>query len=222
MAARVGRRETGEGFTTAQDLLDAGFMLEPFWEQAGDIEGDTYREYIKKYPNFELVVREGVFERLKQAQSQLPDGWRMVLKAGFRPLGVQTTLLDAFKEKSRADHPDWNEERHLEHARTFVSDPTLVCPPHVTGGAVDVAIKDIKTGDYVDMGCEPNTDNEISFLHSPLATKEQYDNRMILLDAMLDAGFAPNVQEWWHYQYGETYWAAFYGETTTLYDVAGM
>jgi D-alanyl-D-alanine dipeptidase len=45
---------------------------------------------------------------------------------------------------------------------------------------------------------------------------------MILLDAMLDAGFAPNVQEWWHYQYGETYWAAFYGETTTLYDVAGM
>ena len=44
-------------------------------------------------------------------------------------------------------------------------------------------------------------------------------NRMTLLNAMLSAGFAPNPHEWWHYQYGETYWAAFYGHESTLYDL---
>jgi D-alanyl-D-alanine dipeptidase len=68
------------------------------------------------------------------------------------------------------------------------------------------------------MGCPPNTDNELSFLHNDMITEAQHQNRMTLLEAMLEAGFAPNPFEWWHFQYGETYWAAFYGEKQTKYD----
>ncbi len=219
LADLVGRRETNELFVMSNELQAAGFLLEPFWDTPGDLEGDEYRSYIEKYPDFELTVRQGVFERLVLAQKQLPENWQIVLKAGFRPMDVQLALLDAFVQKSYQDHPDWTDERHLAHARTFVSDPQIVCPPHTTGGAVDVAIKNTATGEYVDMGCPPNTDSEIAFLFSELLTETQLVNRMILLDAMLGAGFASNVYEWWHYQYGETYWAAFYGEPITLYDI---
>ena len=219
LANRIGRRETGEGFVLSDELREAGFAVEPFWETTGETEGETYRDYMKKFPDFELTVRQGVFDRLVAAAKVLPKNWQIVLKAGFRPLEVQQTTLAAFIQKSRYDHPDWDEVRHLAHARTFVSDPELVCPPHVTGGAIDIDVKDIKTGNYIDMGCPPNTDDAIAFLHSNLVTPEQRANRMTLLDAMLLAGFAPNPHEWWHYQYGETYWAAFYGHESTLYDL---
>ena len=222
LADLVGRRETNESFVSSADLREAGFLLEPFWATPGDLEGDEYQSYIKKYPDFELMVRQDVCNRLIEAQTQLPTDWQIVLKAGFRPLDVQTALLDAFIAKSRTDHPDWTDDQHLAHARTFVSDPQLVRPPHTTGGAVDIDVRSRKTGELIDFDCPPNTDDETAFLFSDQITDTGRANRMVLLDAMLAAGFAPNPHEWWHYQYGETYWAAFYGESMTLYDMAGV
>ncbi len=218
LAEAVEKKDSGEELVGRDVLEKAGFIVEPFWGVAGDLEGDAYHSYIDEHPAFDFAVRRGVYARLLRAQAKLPDSWRLVLRAGFRPFDVQLRLLDIFMEKSRTDMPERTDAQHLEHARTFVSDPRLVCPPHVTGGAVDVDVKNLETGEYVDMGCLPNTDSEISFLHSDLLTSQQYDNRMVLLDAMLSAGFAPNPHEWWHYQYGETYWAAFYGYSQTLYD----
>ncbi len=219
LATVVQRKDNGEALVGAEVLTGAGFMIEPFWETTEDIEGRCYTPYITRHPDFELSVREGAFDRLQQAVDRLPDHWGIVVKAGFRPYEVQVAVLNAFIRESRTRHVGWSDEQHLEHARVFVSDPRVVCPPHVTGGAIDIDVRDKRTGAYIDMGCPPNTDSEISFLHSDLVTSEQHENRMVLLRAMLTAGFAPNPHEWWHYQYGETYWAAFYGYEATLYDV---
>lgn len=219
LAGHVIRSETDEPFVAADDLKSAGYILSPFWEASNDTEGKCYQPYIAKHPSFELSVRQGVFDCLQQAAALLPNNWQLVLKAGFRPYEVQIAVLEAFMQKSRTRNANWSDGEHLEQARTFVADPRIVCPPHTTGGAVDVDVKDKRTGEYIDMGCPPNTDSEIAFLHSDLLTSEQYQSRMTLLEAMLTAGFAPNPHEWWHYQYGETYWAAFYGHTETLYDI---
>lgn len=219
LARSVLRNETAESFVGLNILDSAGFCLEPFWNTPGDTEGLCYASYIAKHPLFDLSVREGVFERLCAAGACLPKEWKLVLKAGFRPYEVQVEVLHSFINESRARHFDWSDEQHIAQARMFVADPTVVCPPHVTGGAVDVDVRDRKTDEYIDMGCPPNTDSEISFLHNDALTAAQYKNRMTLLNAMLSAGFAPNPHEWWHYQYGETYWAAFYGHESTLYDL---
>lgn len=219
LAGMIERRESNETLVRRDQLETEGLSTQPFWETPGDMEGDTYREYISIHPEFDLTVRMGVFERLKKATRLLPGDWQMVIKAGFRPYAVQLAVLEAFLEQSRQTHPERNETQHLQHARTFVADPSIVCPAHTTGGAVDVDIKNTETGEYIDMGCPPNTDDERAFLHSDLISSVQHKNRMILLDAMLAVGFAPNPHEWWHYQYGETYWAAFYGHKTTLYDI---
>lgn len=216
------RIDNGEPLVDARKLVELGFVLEPFWETPGDLEGECYKPYIASHPGFGLSMRQGAYERLVRAAELLPSAWQIVLKAGFRPYDVQLMVLDTFIQESETRNPDWNDEQHLAYAQTFVADPRIVCPPHVTGGAVDIDIKLRSTGQHVDMGCPPNTDSEIAYLHSDLLTQEQYQNRLTLLGAMLEAGFAPNVNEWWHYQYGETYWAAFYGHESTQYDVIGV
>lgn len=216
---KVERTEGGEELVSFRVLDKDCCRIQPFWETPGDIEGDAYHDYIARHPDFDIMMRQGASERLNYAASLLPRGWQLVIKAGFRPYQVQIAVLEAFLQESKQHHPSWNDAQHLSHVRTFVADPRIVCPPHVTGGAIDVDVWKREGNTFVDMGCPPNTDNELSYLHSNLITPEQYDNRMVLLDAMLTAGFAPNPHEWWHYQYGETYWAAFYGHKATLYDL---
>jgi D-alanyl-D-alanine dipeptidase len=78
-------------------------------------------------------------------------------------------------------------------------------------------VLDTTTGQLLDFGSKLNEDSERSFLHYPNLTKEQKENRLMLLTAMLDAGFASLMSEWWHYSYGDQTWAWFYGKTNSLY-----
>lgn len=221
LSKTIERQDIGEDLVHRITIEAAGILCEPYWEMENDIEGDSYHEYIKHHRDFTLSVRKGVLDRLIKVQSSLPSNWHIILKAGYRPYSVQLDVLKAFIEQARADHPNWSERRLQTHGRTFVADPEIVCPPHVTGGAVDIDIRDRNTHKIIDFGCPPNNDTELAFLHSNLITEAQYTNRIKLLKAMLHAGFAPFASEWWHYQYGETYWAAFYGHKTTKYDLLG-
>lgn len=219
LAVNTERHDDHEELVPQPIIEAAGIICRPFWETPGDLEGDCYQPYREQHPGFSLMVRRGVLERLVQAQASLPANWAITLKAGYRPYAVQLDILAMLTQEAGQNHPEWSSDQCLEHARTFVADPRITCPPHVTGGAVDIDILDAVTGEMVDMGCPPNTDNETAYLHSDSITPRQRQNRQILLKAMLDAGFAPLATEWWHYQYGETYWAAFYGHKATKYDV---
>lgn len=213
----VQRVESGEALVDQPAIEALGLLCRPFWETPGDMEGDCYRSYTATHPDFSLQLRQTVAVMLVEAQKLLPNDWRIVLKAGYRPYEVQIGLLQTLADEARAAHPDWSIEQALSHARTFVSDPSQNCPPHVTGGAVDIDI--IDANGAVDMGCPPNTDDEIAFLYSDKVDNVAKENRRILVEAMLSVGFAPLASEWWHFQYGETFWAAFYGHSTTKYDL---
>lgn len=219
LASTMDSKESGEPFVQYDTTEIGRLYIRPFWDTPGDLEGECYRSYIADHPEFTLQVRQGVNDRLNVVVEQLPDQFNIVVKAGFRPYQVQVAVLEAFIAESERANPNWTAAQHLSQARTYVADPRIVCPPHTTGGAIDVDLIDSRSGLPVDMGCPPNTDSDIAFLHSDLLSAEQYGNRMVLLDAMLAAGFAPNPYEWWHYQYGETYWAAFYGHSETLYSI---
>ncbi|MDK2899075.1 MAG: zinc D-Ala-D-Ala dipeptidase [Patescibacteria group bacterium] len=220
LALSITRLENGEKLLSQNQLEKLGFRCEPFWDTANDIEGDCYKQYIKAHPDFSLSIRSEVANRLIKAQNNLPSNWKIVLKAGFRPLSVQSELFQAIVNISKKTNPSFNDKQHIKYARIYVTDPsTKYCPSHITGGAVDIDIFDSSTKQFVDMGCLPNTNGEIASLHSNKVGLNQYNNRLTLLRAMLDAEFAPLANEWWHYQYGETYWAAFYGYKTTKYNL---
>jgi len=70
---------------------------------------------------------------------------------------------------------------------------------HSRGSTVDLTLVDVSTGTELDMGSGFDFFGEISHHGTDLITKEQEQNRNILRDAMVNAGFEPYPEEWWHY-----------------------
>ena len=193
-------------------------FVEPNWTIRDDWEGKRYADYMAEHPEYDGVyVRFEVAKRLKRAAKALDDRYRLVVRAGHRPIEVQKRILMECAEDYRKKYPEASKEETLKHARTFVSDPDISLPPHVCAAAVDVEVIDIATGKLLDFGSKMNDDSEKSFLYYPNLTEEQRGNRMILLKAMLEAGFASCKFEWWHFSYGDQVWAWFYSEEMSLY-----
>jgi zinc D-Ala-D-Ala dipeptidase len=212
-------KENKEILTDAKTLTDAGILIEPIWEDAQlDEEGTAYVEYLlhKPLPGW---VREGVAKRLMNASAVLSaEGYRLVLKAGFRPLQVQKKLFDDVLAGFRLKYPMLKELELIEMTRDYVSDPSQIVPPHTAGSAVDVALRDT-AGNLVDMGCAVNQGEDIAWTDYPGLSAEQLANRKCLRDAMLSAGFAPLGSEWWHYSYGDQIWSAYYQKPLALYGI---
>lgn len=81
---------------------------------------------------------------------------------------------------------------------------------HSRGSAVDLTLVDMKTGKELDMGSPFDLFSEISHPDNRSITDEQYENRMILQNAMVRNGFEPIYCEWWHFMlrdepYPDTY-----------------
>ena len=196
-------------------------ILEPIWQKPLDErEGPLYEQYLKDHPGSDVIMlREGVATRLYTAAENLPQHLKLVLREGYRPLALQHELLQALIDTYRVDNVDATPEQAHAYANTYVANPDLILPPHCCGAAVDVDVLDTKTNQLMDFGSPVNVPLEISFLHSDEVSPEQHANRMVLLEAMVRAGFAPCYVEWWHYSYGDTVWAYFYKKSGPLYSI---
>ena len=70
---------------------------------------------------------------------------------------------------------------------------------HSRGSAIDLTLLDMKTGKEVDMGSPFDMFGPVSHPDYRGITEEQFENRMILQNAMLRHGFLPYECEWWHF-----------------------
>jgi D-alanyl-D-alanine dipeptidase len=166
-------------------------VVEPNWTLTGDWEGVRYADYQATPPGYDgIYLRSTVADRLKRAAQSLDETYKLVLRAGHRPIEVQRRILRDCADEHRAANPELSGEEALEHARRFVSDPDSTLPSHVCAAAVDVELMDVATGQLLDFGTRINDDSERSLLHYAHLTDDQLRNRMLLLEVMLHAGFA--------------------------------
>lgn len=70
---------------------------------------------------------------------------------------------------------------------------------HSRGSTVDLTLFDMSTGKEVDMGGPFDFFDKLSHPKYARISKEQYENRMILRNAMMAHGFKPISTEWWHF-----------------------
>ncbi len=70
---------------------------------------------------------------------------------------------------------------------------------HSRGSTVDLTLFDMNTEKEVDMGGTFDFFGPLSHPDYKNITEEQYNNRMILREAMLKHGFKPLATEWWHF-----------------------
>ncbi|TMR13059.1 dipeptidase [Nonomuraea turkmeniaca] len=153
-------------------------------------------------------VRLSVADRLVVAQTRLRRELRFLIVEGYRPPSLQRQYFASAVTRQRAARPDWDDSRARIEASRYVSPPEVA--PHTTGGAVDLTLC-TSGGVELDMGTSVNAtppeSDEACYTASTEISQEARNNRGILGDALTSAGFVNYPTEWWHWSFGERYWA---------------
>ncbi|GIH16232.1 M15 family metallopeptidase [Rugosimonospora africana] len=132
-------------------------------------------------------LRTSVVDRLLSAQKRLPHGIRLLIVEAYRPY-----------RPDELDLPD----------------------PHHTGGAVDVTLC---TGDgtELDLGSRvldgPEASANACYTAARNISIAALRNRANLWTVLRREGLTNYPTEWWHWSYGDRYWALNNGVPNTLY-----
>ncbi|MBI4122122.1 MAG: hypothetical protein HY461_02215 [Parcubacteria group bacterium] len=164
-------------------------------------------------------LRRSVAERLLPAALAtiaLSSSQRTIkISDAFRPLALQREYFHQIEAEISAKEK-LTGRALWERVTQFIADPDL-CPPHSTGGAIDCTIADMATGEERDMGTPLDTISDLAYTFTEKITPQQMRNRQELFSVMIAAGFANLATEWWHFSFGDQYWAIFYGQTCARY-----
>ena len=164
------------------------------------------------------LMRREVAERLYRAAKRLPAGYRFRIWDAWRPFALQQELYETYSMNIIRDFglDQVSESERDAVIRGFVSEPVEdreTPPVHTTGGAVDLTILDA-SGKELDMGTAFDAFTEKSKTNffeqadkEPLRTIRE--NRRLLCRVMLKEGFTNLPSEWWHFDYGDRFWADF-------------
>ncbi|MFE7099048.1 M15 family metallopeptidase [Streptomyces erythrochromogenes] len=163
-------------------------------------------------------LREGVRDRLLEAQALLPRGVRLLFVEGYRPPALQRTYFEEYADRLRTANPDWQAEQVHSAASRYVSPPEIA--PHSAGAAVDLTLADTG-GRELDLGTRMNASPEESagacYTDAPGISREARANRKLLGSVLTAAGLVNYPTEWWHWSFGDRYWAMATGAAAALY-----
>ena len=220
-------------FIYIADPVILAIPIEECQEPLIDIKDRTELQYGPP-PENELTtkcytkMRETVFEKLCRAQADLPKKWHLRLYEGFRSLQVQQMLFEQEFKRVSAQFPNANYETRFRETTRLVSPVTNLdgsknIPPHNTGAAVDVEII-MEDGQLVDMGMTAkdwyDLPAELCMSDCDLISNNAQVNRKLLRDIMEAHGFVNYPTEWWHFSYGDRYWAYHRGMKKAIYGPA--
>lgn len=148
----------------------------------------------------ECLLRESVVKKIKQAADTLPEGYYLKIYDAWRPLELQKELYNRYKDGDCID-------------RDMISKPIKDLfngPIHTTGGAVDITIVN-KQGIELNMGTkfgEYSEKSQTDYFELRFPDNiEVIKNRRLLYNVMTDVGFTNIPTKWWHYDFGNRYWA---------------
>lgn len=165
-----------------------------------------------------LYVRRSVADKLIAAQARLSKHKLLVLE-GVRPLAEQKQYFDEHYSDLQRLHPDWIAERTYNETSKYVSPPEIT-PPHSTGGAIDLTLCTLDL-EPIDMGAPlnatPEESNEAVFTDATNLSDIAKQHRQLLSDALSTVGFVNYPYEYWHWSYGDRYWAYIAKQPAALY-----
>ncbi|MFT4010706.1 MAG: M15 family metallopeptidase [Nocardioidaceae bacterium] len=163
-------------------------------------------------------VRLGLATRLEQAQAALPPGIGLLVVEGHRSVGAQQAIIDRYTAEVRRHHPTVTQEEVERLSSRFVA--PIAVAPHVAGAAVDLTLYDA-CGDLLDLGTSIDATPEESggrcYFAADGISADARAHRELLAGVLGAAGLVNYPTEWWHWSYGDRYWALRTGAPAALY-----
>jgi len=167
-----------------------------------------YKRIGFQYP---VYVKESVAKKLLVAANKLPDGYYLQIDSGYRTIKSQKQIwLERYMQFEK-QNPTFTNNEIIKMTNDLVFNPKYGTPPHTTGGAVDVSLldrnkKEINLSEpFANFYDEPQ-------LKSNKISKKSQQLRLALNKIMLENGFAPHPNEYWHFSYGDKIWAEYYNK----------
>jgi D-alanyl-D-alanine dipeptidase len=163
-------------------------------------------------------VRETLGQKLVAAVDALPVEFSLLIKESLRPASIQQSFFNRRLARLTSEHPSLAKDQLIELTARFIAPPWV--GGHPSGGAIDVTLCD-SMGRELDLGCQYDEDEEASGgacisgftkLHASAAA-----NRRLLFSVLDNVGFVNYPFEWWHWSYGDRYWAVVQQQPHAIY-----
>ena len=145
-----------------------------------------------------LITKEAARALKTVAAELMVQGYRLKVFDAYRPAtAVKHFVLWGIEDLDLRMKPFFYPK--IDKTDLFKKGYIASQSSHSRGSTVDLTLLDMTTGKEVDMGSPFDLFDEVSHPDYRGITDEQYDNRMILRNAMLRNGFEPIYCEWWHF-----------------------
>ena len=129
----------------------------------------------------------------------------------FKKSGYIIKIFDCYRPQKAVNHfvrwvSDVNDIRTKEYFYPNVNKKDLFDlgfvskkSGHSRGSTIDLTLVNMKTGESIDMGGGFDYFGELSHSDYQEITIEQYNNRLLLRNIMVECGFKTIKSEWWHF-----------------------
>ena len=160
-------------------------------------------------PNYQYLVRREVFQKLEDINEILKSQDKiLVIRSVWRSAQHQKLIWDNKFEELRKKHPKKTIKEIEEMVAVFIAPPDESM--HLTGGAVDALIYDLRTKSILDFGTNNGykiTLNKKCYPFHPDITPLAQKNRKLLITLFEKRDFVCDLTEYWHFDYGNAVWA---------------
>ena len=164
------------------------------------------------------IVRAGLAARLVEAQRLLPSDVKLDVVEGHRPAAAQRAIIARYSGEVCAAHPGVSTAELHRLTSRFVA--PLEVAPHVAGAAVDLTLVDANRK-MLDLGTQidatPEQSEGACYFAADGISSEARACRDLLAAVLTRAGLVNYPTEWWHWSYGDRYWALMTGAPAALY-----
>lgn len=173
------------------------------------------------------LIRKGLWQRLEAMSNNLrllhpESSISILIFEGLRDCQTQAKLFDLTVQQLSENSPEGKSTSEIQkQAEKFITPPNEM-PPHATGGCVALRLFNDDKNEFLDMGkfgylWFPENKNDESNTFSANLTKEQIQNRLLLLNVATMAGLVNYPYEWWHFSFGDRYFCYYTKNKTAIY-----
>ena len=201
--ANVESAEEDDGIILSDDASDFVLLSEAVPDAILEIRYySTYNFVGDRIDGYEeplaFLTREAA-EALKEVSDELAEkGYRLKIYDAYRPQKAVTNFVNWAQDPDDTRMKEYFYPE-LDKDVLFPQGYIMEHSGHSRGSTVDLTLFDMNTEKEADMGGTFDYFGELSHPDYTDITEEQYNNRMILREAMLAHGFKPLAEEWWHF-----------------------